>query len=211
MQLTSRSVLNAAEQWDNGLFLIYHIIKNVFRFSNGRHRQIVFSDEKIFTIEQTHNQQNDRIYAMEPPDTEDRMVVHQQHPKQVMVWAGICHGAKLPLVFHDPEYMYGQLYYRHRVLREVVRPWAREHFGRGNWTFQQVWVFKVHILMKFLGWSDLPHSKPYTRLVKKKRSGFHRQKPMAAMFPRLKSFGLLYLVNSGGSCWQRGSYNNWIT
>lgn len=108
------------------------------RFSNNRHRQVVWTDEKIFTIEQAHNQQNDRIYAVEPPEDDARAVSHQQHPKQVMVFAGICHNGKLPLVFIDPEYSYDQVYYRQAVLREVVKPWAEEQFGEDEeWTFQQ--------------------------------------------------------------------------
>lgn len=104
---------------------------------NNGHRRIIFTDEKIFTIEQAHNRQNDRVYATEPPETQDRLVSHEQHPKQVMVFAGVCYDGKLPLVFIDPEFCYDQTYYRN-VLRGTLRPWAERHFGEEEWCFQQV-------------------------------------------------------------------------
>lgn len=37
------------------------------QFAAGRHRAVLFSDEKLFTIEQAHNAQNDRVWAKETP------------------------------------------------------------------------------------------------------------------------------------------------
>uniref|UniRef100_A0A915DUY3 Transposase n=1 Tax=Ditylenchus dipsaci TaxID=166011 RepID=A0A915DUY3_9BILA len=31
------------------------------RLANGGHRKVIWSDEKIFTVEQAHNKQNDRL------------------------------------------------------------------------------------------------------------------------------------------------------
>uniref|UniRef100_A0A915D155 Vacuolar protein sorting-associated protein 54 n=1 Tax=Ditylenchus dipsaci TaxID=166011 RepID=A0A915D155_9BILA len=66
-----------------------HIIKRLQRcrgmrrrFANGRHRNVVFTDEKIFTIEQAHNKQNDRVWMKELPAIEERLVTHEQHPQQ---------------------------------------------------------------------------------------------------------------------------------
>uniref|UniRef100_A0A914EF83 Transposase n=1 Tax=Acrobeloides nanus TaxID=290746 RepID=A0A914EF83_9BILA len=66
------------------------------RFSNGRHRQIVFSDEKLFTIQQASNHQSDRIWAEEAPDTEERAVERTQKAESVMVWAAISARGKSP-------------------------------------------------------------------------------------------------------------------
>lgn len=66
------------------------------RFQNGTHRQIVFSDEKLFVIEEQFNKQNSRILA---PDVSSanrlgRLVPRSSHPKSVMVWAGITSDGK---------------------------------------------------------------------------------------------------------------------
>uniref|UniRef100_A0A915DAQ7 Transposase n=1 Tax=Ditylenchus dipsaci TaxID=166011 RepID=A0A915DAQ7_9BILA len=121
-----------------------HIIKRLQRcrgmrrrFANGRHRNVVFTDEKIFTIEQAHNKQNDRVWMKELPAIEERLVTHEQHPQQVMVFAAICFNGKMPLVFADPDFSYNQAYYRQRILRHAVKPWAEEFFGEEQWTFQQ--------------------------------------------------------------------------
>ena len=42
------------------------------RFTGGTHQRIVFSDEKIFTVEMTYNRQNSRILA---PD--QKSIAHQ--------------------------------------------------------------------------------------------------------------------------------------
>ena len=38
----------------------------ISRFTDGRHKQILFSDEKLFTIEQVINKQNNRILYLRP-------------------------------------------------------------------------------------------------------------------------------------------------
>uniref|UniRef100_A0A915CWZ0 Transposase n=1 Tax=Ditylenchus dipsaci TaxID=166011 RepID=A0A915CWZ0_9BILA len=88
------------------------------------------------TVEQAYNKQNDRLWLNETPAAEKRTVGHSQHSKQVMVWAGICFGDKLPLVFVDPGLRFNQAFYRQRILREVVRPWTQHRRSR-FWIFQQ--------------------------------------------------------------------------
>jgi predicted metallo-beta-lactamase superfamily hydrolase len=55
------------------------------RFADDRHRQVLFTDEKFFPIEEAFNTQNDRIWAGEKPDEEGRVVQRQMKPKGVMV------------------------------------------------------------------------------------------------------------------------------
>lgn len=119
-------------------FTIILFINKDFRFSNGRHRFIIFSDEKLFTIEAAQNRQNDRIYATNPPETEERLVTHQQHPKQIMIWAAIGYNVKLPLVFIDSNYHFDQVYYRQVVLRETLKQWTDENLEDEGYCFQQV-------------------------------------------------------------------------
>jgi hypothetical protein len=69
------------------------------RFADGRHRQIIFSDESPFVIEQHHNAQNDRTYAEKgkPPPKENRTVERAMKPAGVMVWGAIGYNFKSKL------------------------------------------------------------------------------------------------------------------
>ncbi|VDP02132.1 unnamed protein product [Heligmosomoides polygyrus] len=77
-----------------------------FRAANGQKgtwrgcERILFTDEKLFTVEQAHNRKNDRIWSAEAPSTSS-IVEHRQNPQSVMVWGGISVSGKTPLVFVD--------------------------------------------------------------------------------------------------------------
>ena len=53
--------------------------------------KVLFSDEKLFTVEEIHNHQNDRILAKNSKACADdvKNVHRTQKPASVMVWAGI--------------------------------------------------------------------------------------------------------------------------
>lgn len=62
------------------------------RFKNNGHRRILFSDEKIFTIEEKINRQNDRVYAKtcyEALEKAPRVTRAHHPPSSVMVWWGV--------------------------------------------------------------------------------------------------------------------------
>ena len=65
---------------------------------------VLFTDEKIFTVEQSFNHQNDRILTHSVSTmTEDiRKVCQTQNPAFVMVWVGVSAKGKTPLVFYAP-------------------------------------------------------------------------------------------------------------
>ena len=90
------------------------------RFSNNRHRSIVFSDEKLFTIEQSHNRQNDRIWSKEAPSPQDRIVSRSHKPKSLMIWAGITYNGKTPLVFIDQGVKINQEFYKDEILQKFT-------------------------------------------------------------------------------------------
>ncbi|KIH60904.1 hypothetical protein ANCDUO_08832 [Ancylostoma duodenale] len=73
------------------------------RFAEGSHRNIVFSDEKIFTVEPIVNSQNNRVLAedIEQALPRGEIVGKTAHPTSVMVWGGITSDGKTPLVFVD--------------------------------------------------------------------------------------------------------------
>ena len=54
-----------------------------------------------------------------------------------MVWAGICASGKTPLIFVEAGVKINQEVYRRDILEAVVLPWAQQHFGDQEWTFQQ--------------------------------------------------------------------------
>ncbi|PIO67302.1 hypothetical protein TELCIR_10951, partial [Teladorsagia circumcincta] len=66
------------------------------KFADGRHSKILFTDEKLFTVEQVVNKQNDRVYAVSNPYA---TVSRSSHPASVMVFAGITADGKTPLWF----------------------------------------------------------------------------------------------------------------
>jgi hypothetical protein len=99
-------------------------------------QEVLFTDEKIFTVEAAHNHQNDRIWSSESPGSSGT-VAHSQHPASLMVWAGICATGKTPLIFVDEGVKINQEVYMQRILRDVVEPWAMGHFGGRPWIYQQ--------------------------------------------------------------------------
>ncbi|XP_076037187.1 uncharacterized protein LOC143022725 [Oratosquilla oratoria] len=70
----------------------------IHRAAGQQWERIVFTDEKLFTVEQAHNRQNDRSWSAEAPGT-SAIIEHRQNPQSVMVWGGICASVKTPLVF----------------------------------------------------------------------------------------------------------------
>jgi len=115
--------------------------------ANGRHRDVVFTDEKIFTVEQAHNHQNDRqllpkgvckllwtlahvLKLFSAPD----VVTRSHFPKSVMVWAGITATSKTPLVFVDRNVKINAAVYQQLILRDTLDPWAKKHFKNRPWT-----------------------------------------------------------------------------
>jgi hypothetical protein len=97
---------------------------------------ILFSDEAWFDIEQARNSQNDRNWSEEPLPLNERVVPRQQHPQQVMVWAGVGYGVKTPLFFVPAgTSINGEVY--QEFLRTKVFTWARRTYGNRHWVFMQ--------------------------------------------------------------------------
>ena len=63
--------------------------------------KILFSDEKLFTIEEVSNSQNDRIVSTSVKDIpeEVRFIPKCQKPASVMVWGGISANSRTNLIF----------------------------------------------------------------------------------------------------------------
>ena len=64
--------------------------------------EIVWSNEKIFTVKMAHNQRNDRIIGSIKDIPCDQKTVHQtMKPVSVMVWAAVSKSWRPPLIFVD--------------------------------------------------------------------------------------------------------------
>ena len=71
------------------------------RFAGDGLNNVLFSDEKLFTIEQAFNRQNDRVLSSNTSTIPETLhyVRRTQKPLSVMVWAGISAVGRIPLVF----------------------------------------------------------------------------------------------------------------
>ena len=82
------------------------------RFAVHGLNKVAFTDEKLFTIEQAYNRQNDRILSAPSSSIPDqlRYVKRTQKPLSVMGWAGISSKGRTQLV-SVPEGAENQLHY----------------------------------------------------------------------------------------------------
>ncbi|KAI6648537.1 hypothetical protein LOD99_8017 [Oopsacas minuta] len=71
------------------------------RFGSGTEDQILFSDEKLFTVEEASNRQNDRILASRSQDipVSIKYIDRVQKPLSLMVWAGVSADSRTNLIF----------------------------------------------------------------------------------------------------------------
>ena len=109
------------------------------RFTHDRHNQIIFSDEKVFTVQHILNKQNHRILATDKstlPESSFRIPTTKK-PASVMVWAGATASGRTQLAFIPEGVKVNQLVYQETILEEVLKLWAESHFGNASWTFQQ--------------------------------------------------------------------------
>jgi hypothetical protein len=88
-------------------------------------KNILFSDEKLFNVEQAFNAQNDRIWWKVAPPKQQRVRQRRMKPTSVMVWGGVGHNMKTPLVFVPEGVKVNQFVYRN-MMRKEVRPWMKK-------------------------------------------------------------------------------------
>ena len=100
---------------------------------------LVFSDEKIFNVQEFVNKQNDRVWlkGKSSDNFDNRVAMRKQSPACVMVWAAVTANGRSPLVFIDQGVKVNQQVYQQKVLNDVLIPWARKQFRTNTWTFQQ--------------------------------------------------------------------------
>lgn len=103
------------------------------------HKSMVFTDEKLFTIEQAHNVQNDRVLSpnSDEADSRGRTVSHSQKPSSVMVWAGVSCSGRTPLIFIEKGVKINSNNYITDILNAHMLPWSKTHYADQQWIFQQ--------------------------------------------------------------------------
>jgi transposase len=109
------------------------------RFANSDLKNLVFSDEKLFTVQQSLNLQNDRVYAAAFADIPEEMRTVQRfsHPSSIMIWGAVSKKAKFPLVFVEPGVKVNNIFYREQILEPVVKVQGQVIFKDQHWVFQQ--------------------------------------------------------------------------
>ena len=66
-----------------------------------------------------------------------RLATRTQALAMVIVWAAVIADGRYPLALSDRSIRINVEYYSENILEVVLKPWARKHFGRIPWTFQQ--------------------------------------------------------------------------
>ena len=100
---------------------------------------VLWTDEKLFTVQGIHNTQNDRVWARNVKDIpEEHQISFQcQKPASVMVGAGVTScGLKTPLIFIEEGVKINQHVYL-GLLRDQVVSWVQNTIGDGSLTLQQ--------------------------------------------------------------------------
>ena len=100
--------------------------------------EIVFSDEKLFSVEAKFNTQNDRILGKSPKDLPDHLqfVSRRQKPSSVMVWGAISKSWKCPLIFVKERVKVNTDSYVNDILTPALAS-MKEKFKNKSFTFQQ--------------------------------------------------------------------------
>ena len=101
--------------------------------------KILFSDEKIFTVEEATNRQNDRILATTSKDIPEELkyIDRVQKPLSVMVWGGVTANSRTNLIFIPNGVKINSETYKKLILETEIKDAGSRLFKNQNWIFQQ--------------------------------------------------------------------------
>ena len=106
------------------------------RLEAGPLPYLVFSNEKKFNVQHHVNHQNNCIWSCDGKVGPQR-VTGAQGAVSVMVWEAIAKSGRSSLVFVEQGVKLNQENYCNNNLVNSLLPWAKEHFKKCPWTFQQ--------------------------------------------------------------------------
>ncbi len=109
------------------------------RYAHNKHRSILFTDEKMFTIEEVFNRQNDRIYACDAKTARAiaPRVQRGHYPASVMVWWGVTYDGVTQLHFCEKGVKTSAEVYQNTILEPLVKPLNTSLFNNKGWSFLQ--------------------------------------------------------------------------
>ena len=99
---------------------------------------VIFSNEKLFTVEAKTNKQNDRVLANSSKDVSEELThtYHCQNPTSVMVWGAVSKTWKSPLIFVERGVKINTESYINAILTSSLEE-MKKHFKDAGFTFQQ--------------------------------------------------------------------------
>ena len=105
------------------LLLQRHFQFHLKEFWFGMAGKIVWSDEKIFTVEFGHNQKNDRILERNVEEIlyNPKTVYQTMKPTSVMVWAAVSKISEFPLIFIDQNAKIKAKYHVENILEPMLK------------------------------------------------------------------------------------------
>ena len=100
--------------------------------------EVVWTDEKLFTVEPNFNQKNDMVlgHSLQDIPMHSRSHYRRQKPASVMVWAGVSETWKSPLIFIPEGCKINAKLYIDQILSPATTA-AKMHFKNRPWTLQQ--------------------------------------------------------------------------
>lgn len=130
------------------------------RHGGRKVEKVIFSDEKLFVLEQHDNRKNNVVYStsFEAIPEELRGVQRFQNKSGVMVWAAVSKRGKLPLIFIEKGVKINSVYYQRDVLQSTLLPEAMRLYPDGDFVFQQDSA-PAHASKSTQAWcrANLPH------------------------------------------------------
>ena len=109
------------------------------RHATGGFENIIFSDEKIFTIAEATNAQNDCVISTTISEIPDkfRYISRKMKPLSVMIWAGVSAVGRTPLIFVPAGVKINAETYKDLILEPVVKDLSQTMFSGQPFVFQQ--------------------------------------------------------------------------
>jgi inhibitor of nuclear factor kappa-B kinase subunit alpha len=104
---------------------------------------VLFTDEKIFTLDETGKHPQVKFYAKKGQQHKNIPISSRppaSHSPGVMVWGGISQRGRTPLIFVEPGVKINALYYQNSILTKMKEWCMNSVGGTSKITLQQDWA-----------------------------------------------------------------------